>query len=195
MSHSVSAVLLAAGSAKRIGQLKQLLPLKGKPMVRWSVETLISAGVTDIAVVVGPDHSGIQAALADLPTAFAFNTRAQSDMSDSVRVGLGSARPSSTGVLVALADHPFVSRATVTALLESHIHNPGSIIIPVFGRTKGHPSLFPRKLIDEILQGGTLRDIIKRRASDVSLLNVLDEGVITDIDTIDDYMRACRRAG
>jgi glucose-1-phosphate thymidylyltransferase len=57
----VRGVLLAGGTGSRLHPLtattnKHLLPIAGRPMVEWSVEALVRAGVTEVIVVTGPEH-------------------------------------------------------------------------------------------------------------------------------------------
>lgn len=51
-----SAVIVAAGSGTRAGGPKQWAPLASRPVVRWSVEALLSAGAEE-AVVVIPERA------------------------------------------------------------------------------------------------------------------------------------------
>lgn len=56
-----SAVIVAAGSGSRAGGGKQWRPLAGRPVVRWSVEALATAGADEVVVVIA---AGAQAELA-----------------------------------------------------------------------------------------------------------------------------------
>ena len=53
-----SAVVVAAGSGLRAGAgtPKAWRMLGGRPLLRWSVESLLAAGCTELAVVVAPDR-------------------------------------------------------------------------------------------------------------------------------------------
>src|SRR3989338_9426451 len=56
-------VLLAGGSASRLTPLtkvtnKHLLPVYKKPMVYYTLETFIKAGIKDILIVTGGEHVG-----------------------------------------------------------------------------------------------------------------------------------------
>src|SRR5439155_30532 len=66
----IAAIVLAAGFARRMGRQKLLLELRGKPVVRWSVEAILPH-VADTVVVTGQDDQALRSALAGLPVRFA----------------------------------------------------------------------------------------------------------------------------
>lgn len=56
-------IILAGGLGTRLNPLtkitnKHLLPIYGKPMIYYPIETLINAGITDIMIVTGGNHAG-----------------------------------------------------------------------------------------------------------------------------------------
>jgi len=172
-----------------MGRLKQLLSLGDKPAVRRCLDSLVDAGIQDIVVVTGPDAAALKKAADGLPVRFVRNTASESEMAESVRIGLAATDRHAAGVLVCLSDHPLVSPETLTALVEAYAGQPGNIIIPVCHERNGHPCLFPADLIQGIFFGNTLRDIIGSNRKRVIRLPVEDEGVIFDMDTMEDYRR------
>lgn len=125
-----SAVIVAAGSGTRAGpgQAKQWRLLAGKPVLRWSVEAFLAAGAAQIVIVTSEDGKlALTETLDDLlgwRIAKGGATRALS-----VQSGLSalSDRPIDEPVLVHDAARPFLSQATVEALLAALSQADGAI--------------------------------------------------------------------
>lgn len=194
MTPEVSAVLLAAGASTRMGTAKQLLTVQGKPAIRLCVEALRAGGLHHPIVILGSRREECEAALAGLSVTFAVNDDPKSEMAESVRIGLRAATATATGILVCLCDHPLVAPSTYRDLSSAHFHYVEQIIIPVYMGRRGHPTLFPRSLLEEIYAGLTMRDIIQRNDDRVMHLALDDEGILLDMDTVQDYARLCARA-
>jgi CTP:molybdopterin cytidylyltransferase MocA len=134
----------------------------------------------------------LEKTLDGIPARVVLNERSGSEMAESARAGLRTAakKSSSSGFLIALADHPMVSMETIKSLCRCHAENPEKIIIPAYKGKRGHPTLFPRPVVEEIFSSGlTLRDLIKGKPDRMKLLEVPDEGVLMDLDTMEDYQR------
>jgi molybdenum cofactor cytidylyltransferase len=193
MSLKVSAILLAAGSSRRMGRLKQLLPLGSKLIIRHCLDNLAVAGIKNTVVVLGQNGAEILDCVKELPVKVVFNKTPESEMAESVRIGLRALHEPSSGVLVHLSDHPLVSVETLKSLVQCHIESPDRIIIPLHKGRKGHPTLFPKPVIEEVFEGLNLRDIVNRDSSRARFLNVVDEGVVLDMDTEEDYQRILKK--
>jgi molybdenum cofactor cytidylyltransferase len=96
----IAAVVLAAGLARRMGRQKLLLQLQGKPVVRWSVEHVVSH-VEDVVIVTGPDDSALRQALEGLTVRFVVNPRPQDGQGTSIAAGVAALKPWTTAVLIA----------------------------------------------------------------------------------------------
>jgi len=116
---SFSGVVVAAGEGLRAGpgEPKAWRLLGGRPLVRWSVEGLLSAGAHEVIVVVARDRlAAVDEALAGLQGWAAVTggkTRADSVQAGLAALTCGRNQP----VLVHDAARPFVTRAHVDRLL------------------------------------------------------------------------------
>ncbi len=127
-----AAVVVAAGKGLRAGQPlpKQFAIWRGKPVVRHSVEALLGAGATQVAVVIPPGSDAeAEQALKGLPRiAFVAGgaTRQQS-----VLAGLKAIR-SADRVLIHDAARPSLARDVIDRLLGALDEFPGAIpVLPV----------------------------------------------------------------
>ncbi len=111
-------------------------------------------------------------------------------MSTSIRRGLQAIDPSSQGILIALGDQPLIKTRTINALIHAFVQRRGTIVVPSFRGKQGHPVIFHRRYLKELLKlrgdvGG--RSIIEKHPEEVWLVRVKSEGVTKDIDTWKDY--------
>lgn len=170
-----------------MGQIKQLLPLGESTVIRKCIDSIITAGIKDIIAVISSQGEEIRREIDRLPIRIAINKIPESEMADSVRTGIKVIDSTSTGVLIYPSDHPLVSPQTLKKLLYKHIEEPDRILIPRYNKKGGHPTLFPFLIVKDIYEGLNLREIIKRDSQKILYIDVSDEGVILDIDRIEDY--------
>jgi 2-C-methyl-D-erythritol 4-phosphate cytidylyltransferase/2-C-methyl-D-erythritol 2,4-cyclodiphosphate synthase len=126
---SFSAVVVAAGLGLRAGpgDPKAWRLLAGRPVVRWSVEGLLTAGAEEVVVVVAGDRlAATDEALSGLlgwRAVAGGETRAQSVQAGLVALSCGAAQ----AVLVHDAARPFVTRAHVERLLAALAQADGAV--------------------------------------------------------------------
>jgi len=172
-----------------MGSCKQLLPLNGKPVIIHCLEAMINAEISDIIVVINSAEDVIIDAISGFPVTIARNEDPESDMAGSVRTGLRRIANSTTGVLVSLADNPLISSTTYSLIRECHEIAPDEIIIPVYKGKRGHPTLFPSELMDQMVKPLTLRDLLRLHSERILPVPVPDIGVTLDMDNMEDYER------
>lgn len=190
----IAAILPAAGRSERMGSCKLLLPLPDKPVIVRCIETIRAAGIEYLVVVLAPPYgAAIHEKIARLPVAVAWNCVEGSDMAASLMVGIDHLPPDATGVLVFLPDTPLVNPETCRMLADRHIADPHSIFIPTHAGRRGHPLLIPRRIIGELVNYPTLRDLLQLRQELVVLCPTDDAAILLDIDTPEDY-EALRRS-
>jgi molybdenum cofactor cytidylyltransferase len=195
----IAAVVLAAGLSRRMGQAKLLMPVGGRAIVRYVVESVLAGGVDLVWVVTGPDVEPIEAALAGLEVQIAVNPAPEEGQASSLRTGIAALPTSVDAALIALGDQPSLAPAIIPALLAARRTSPKLIVAPRYRDGQGNPVLFKREIFPELLrltgdQGA--RPIIKKEPARVEWVE-LDLPMPPDVDTLDDYekIRANLRAG
>ena len=189
----ISAIVLAAGRAMRMGAQKMLLPVGGRPLVQHVVDTALRSSVAETIVVIGAEAEGVRAALAEHPVRIVENVDYELGMSTSLRAGLSAVRLDCEAVVVLLGDQPFVTAATIDLLI-AHFREKGAPIVrPVVDGRPAHPVLMATGLFPEILalEGDVgAREILAAHCDEVELVAVDDTRSARDIDTPEDYAGA-----
>jgi len=176
-----------------MGTLKQLLPFPDRPAIVCCLQSILDAGIDDVVVVVGPDSQELVRAIKGFPLTITMNLLPESDMSQSVRTGFQAISAASSGVFICPCDHPLVKPDTYSAIAGLHHRWPDTIIIPVFNGRRGHPTLFPRHILEDIAVKPSLRAVMDSHQRWVMVRPVTDEGVVLDMDTPEDYRRMLQK--
>jgi molybdenum cofactor cytidylyltransferase len=186
----IAGIVLAAGFARRMGRQKLLLDLRGKPVVRWSVEAILPH-VGDAVVVTGQDDAGVRQALEGLPVRFAVNPQPQAGQGSSIAVGMAALKPWTAAVLVVLGDQPRVPDGVIPALLQAREKSGKPIAAPVYRGIHGTPVLFAGEVFGELarLAGDAgARAVVQARPDRVAQV-AIDAPMPPDVDTPEDYAR------
>ena len=186
----IAAIVLAAGFARRMGRQKLLLDLKGKPVVRWSVEAVLPH-VGDCVVVTGRDDGAVRAALNGLAVRFAINPRPQDGQGSSIAVGAAALKPWTAAALVVLGDQPLTPASVVPALLAAQQASGKAIAVPSYRGTRGTPVLFAAAVFPELRalggDSGAL-GVVTARPERVEVVE-FDVAMPSDVDTPEDFAR------
>src|SRR5690242_10076696 len=195
----ITAILLAAGNARRFDGTQKLLArirYDGAvvPLVYASALGLAQAGLRRIIVVLGRDAESVRRALGELDVEFVFNGAYETGMSSSLRVGVTEATrrwPDSNGIMIALGDQPLGGTPIAERLIaafEAGTNGGNSIVAPRFRGTPGNPVIFGHRLAPELLAitgDRGARSVVERDASRVTHVDFAMDAP-PDVDTIDD---------
>lgn len=183
-------VLLAAGRSSRMGQAKLLLPVKGRSLVEYALESALASS-DRVIVVTGWYSEELEGVLAPYVKKWkhhihvVHNRQAEKGQFSSTQVGVAQVDPSAT-FTIAVADSPLVTPHHYHQL-EPLLHGHAAVR-PYCNGIPGHPVLCApslRNIILELPVSATMRDLLA--AQDVARLDTDDPVWITDIDTPDAY--------
>ena len=184
----IAGVVLAAGTSARLGRPKQLLELEGKPVLQHVVDTVRSAGLEEVVVVLGHAAAEIETRLVLPPgTRTVINAEYARGQSTSLRAGLRALGPAVDAAVIVLGDQPRVPPDLVRRVVEEWRASGAPVLRPLFRGAPGHPVVAARAAWDAFMGAAGdagARDVMA--AVDVVEVEMgLDPPA--DIDTWDDW--------
>ena len=188
----ISALILAAGKSSRMGDNKQLLPLKKSTILRSVIENALDTQAKEVCVVLGADADLIKKNIQDLPVKVVLNKNYEKGLSSSIIAGMEHVNEADA-VLIILGDQPLISSNYWDYIISASKNHPLKIMASNYGGFKGVPALFPKKYFKELFK-------LKGDSGAKQLLNSIQDKVITinspvdlsDIDTPEDYNKLIR---
>lgn len=144
-SGAVALLLLAAGASTRMGRPKQLLPYRGRTLLRRAAETAVAAGFAPIVLVTGAEHEALLAEVAGLPVRAVRNAEWETGMASSIRAGLAAVQDAqSSAVLIMLSDQPLITPELLRRLVAQQQQTEAPVVAAAYGETLGVPAIFAR---------------------------------------------------
>ncbi|MEM7330940.1 MAG: nucleotidyltransferase family protein [Chloroflexota bacterium] len=189
----ITAVILAAGQAKRMGKAKQLLPWDETTVLGQTIDHLKQSNCTDILVVTGARAADVQkiAEQAVVPTV--FNPEfATGEMLSSLQTAVYSLIPAPDAVLVALADQPMIEPQVYNAIMAPFELGQADLVAPYFNNQRGNPVLIGQHYFDELLalpRGDAPRTLLKRHSDQIYKVHLETDTILQDLDRPEDYER------
>lgn len=182
-----------------MGRPKALLPWKGLPLVHYQVSSLAEAGLSPIVVVLGHKAHEVAPFVRGSPAVrVVINHHYAQGKATSVRLGMREVGKGTEGVLLLAVDQPRPP-ALLQHLLQEHLARGALITLPTYGRRRGHPVLFHRSLLPELVavteEGQGVRAVVEGHRADVLEVPVDDPVALLDINTEEQYREALARFG
>jgi molybdenum cofactor cytidylyltransferase len=187
----VTAVILAAGEAKRMGQMKQLLPWGGTTVLAQTMRQAKQSLAHDAWVVSGHRADEVEAVAQTENVHVLRNTHyASGEMLSSLQTAVAQLSAHTAAVLVMLADQPMVEPETLNEVLIAFWQGQGDLIAPVYEGKRGNPVLIGRAHFAELLAlpvGDAPRTLLQKHP--VHQVAVSSDSVLRDLDRPEDYER------
>lgn len=188
----IATVILAAGQAKRMGRLKQLLPWGKDTILGKTIDLFQQANTGPIYVVVGSQATAVKEALGERQVVWVHNPDFAQGMSSSLQAGLGALPEETEAVLLALGDLPLINPDTVRKMVVLFRQGRHPLVVPRYQGRTGHPVLIAKEFFPQLMvlkgdQGA--RGLLKEKQELVCYLEVDDPGICQDIDDPQTYAR------
>jgi molybdenum cofactor cytidylyltransferase len=197
--NNVATIVLAAGYSSRTGSaFKPLLKLGGFTVLERALMSHLDAGIRDVRVVVGYRGDEVMEAVGHLGVRAVINPNFDKGMFSSVQAGVATLETDVRAFFIMPVDIPLVDPSTILTVLENYTRNCRGITYPLYKGRRGHPPLIARKYISEIMESPApdgLRGILNSHEAEACDVEVDDEAVLLDIDTLEDYQRLLQYRG
>jgi molybdenum cofactor cytidylyltransferase len=198
-----SAIILAAGRSRRMGERnKLLLDVGGRPVLLRVLQTFAAAPVHEVIVVTGAQHDRVAALVGREGGARAVhNPDFRSGMASSIRRGVLEATSDAAGYAICPGDLPLLSHRVVERLCKTFAaQTTPRIVAPTYGGQQGHPVVFGASfraaLLD--LEGDRgARGLLRSDEVPLTRVPVENDGILQDVDTpeaLEEVRRQVREA-
>lgn len=187
-------LILAAGSSRRMGRPKQLLPTgDGRPLLEGIVTAANASFLDEVVVVLGGSAEEVREGVQLGRARVVYNPDHAEGLASSIRAGLASIDEGVDRVMVILGDQPAVSSQLFDRLLELQASSGLPSAALRFGDLLHPPVVLDRSLFGDLasLEGDVgCRAVIRGRPELVAALPAERDGNHPiDIDTAEDYER------
>ncbi len=203
----ITAVILAAGKATRMGKLKQILPWQESTILETVISNVAACKYIDdeIRVILGAQSERVKKVLSSTKNIsqdninlkegkinIIVNNNYEQGMFSSVLAGLHNLPLASEYVMIIPGDQPLISTDTIDYVAKRTLQEKPEILIPTFARKRGHPLIFTTDLIPEVYslpadQG--LRSLFQKYPDKVFHLPVEQKEITIDLDYYDEYQK------
>lgn len=187
------AIILAAGSSRRMKTQKLLLPYRESTIIGTVITNVLHSKVDSTLVVLGADRDKVLKTISELPVEWCYNTDHEEGMLSSVICGFRALPENTRVVLVFPGDQPGISPEVIDRLIDVFHGSSKGIVIPIYRNRRGHPLLVDMKYRSEIEKLDPergLRSLMELFPGDILEKEVDDPGILLDIDTREDYLHA-----
>ena len=186
----INAIVLAAGRSKRMGKPKPLLRFGNTTFLEQIIRVLKLSDVDTVTVVLGAEARAIKKSIDLSGTDVVVNKNYCKGQLSSLIAGLKNTPHQTDAILVCLADNPFITKTVVNRVVSKFKETNSPIVVPVFNKKRGHPTLFSRSLFKELrnapLKEGA-RGVIHSNEEKVLELKMRESKILVSIDTPEDY--------
>jgi molybdenum cofactor cytidylyltransferase len=186
--HKVAAIVLGAGSSSRMGEQNKLLAsVGGIAMLQRVVEAALKADVVSTSVVTGCQSEQVHSLLQGRHVNFVHNADYSHGLAGSLKLGLSSLPADIDGVIILLADMPFINSTHINELIAEF--NPATerdIVAPIREGRLGNPIIWSTRYIPAMLKlsgDRGARPLLEEFAANVWEVPMGDDAIFMDVDT------------
>lgn len=191
----IDCFILAAGMSKRMGNENKLLKkINNNTILNQTLNNHIESKIHNINLILGHQKDIILKHIEQNKIFIIENNNFKSGMLSSILKINENINEETTGILISLADMPFVTSEDINKLIKIFNENNQKIIcIPENKEKLGNPILLPKEIYKDLIKDvsklsndkGLKKLILDKKYNYIRVS--LSEGVTKDFDTIEDF--------
>jgi len=188
----ITAIILAAGESKRMGEPKMLMPWGRSTVLQTVISTFQAADVKNILLVTGGAREQVERLVGKTVQTIYNDDYKKSGMLGSIQLGLRAKMREASAALICLGDQPQVEEGSVRSVCDTFLKTRSSLVVPSYQKQRGHPWLVARALWDEILlmrEPDTMRNFLNKHISEIQYVESGTPTILQDVDTPEDYLK------
>lgn len=190
----ITALVLGAGGSSRLGQPKQLLDYKGKPLLQTAIDNALAGPFDQVVVAIGGAAAEVREAIDVGWAQLVENVAYAEGCSSSIVASLDAVDERADGLVLLLGDQPEISYRVMADLVQTAGGQPLGVCR--YDDGLGHPLWLGRQVFDEL----------RGLRGDKAVWKLLESGrypvtevpscgpVPLDVDTWEDYEALLRAA-
>ena len=191
----IDCFILAAGMSKRMGNQNKLLKkINNNTILNQTLNNHIESKINNINLILGHQKNIVLEYIDKNKFFIIENNNFKSGMLSSILKIDENISYDTGGILISLADMPFVTSEDINKLIKIFNENDQKIIcIPENKGKLGNPILLPKEIYKDLIKDKSklsndkgLKKLILDKKYNYIKVN-LSEGVTKDFDTIDDF--------
>ena len=191
----IDCFILAAGMSKRMGNQNKLLKkINNNTILNQTLNNHIESKINNINLILGHQKNIVLEYIDKNKVFIIENNNFKSGMLSSILKIDENISDDTGGILISLADMPFVTSEDINKLIKIFNENDQKIIcIPENKGKLGNPILLPKEIYKDLIKDKSklsndkgLKKLILDKKYNYIKVN-LSEGVTKDFDTIDDF--------
>jgi molybdenum cofactor cytidylyltransferase len=187
-NYKIAGLLIAAGSSKRMGKPKQLLPWGDTTLLQHAIAQLKASKIHKLFLVLGANFHLICSKIDSEGIHIIKNQNWQMGMGISIASGISEIDTGAyDAVLIALGDQPFQDSFHYNSLIDKYLEKR-NIVATAFEEKAIVPAVFPEQYFEQLknLQADAgARNILADNKENIVF--VASSGKDIDIDTPEDY--------
>ena len=193
--NKIECFILAAGMSKRMGKVNKLLnKINDNTVINHTLINHSESNIDNINLIVGYEKNLILDSIINLKFSIIENNNYEDGMLSSILAISENIDHNTSGIIISLADMPYVSSNDINKLIKVFNENNQKIIcIPEYSGKLGNPILLPVEIYkslvnekDKLSKDKGLKKIILEKKYNYKRVS-LSEGVTIDFDTEDDF--------